>query len=198
MVRRSWAHQRTEAATRPHRERCEVSVVPFERLALARWRKGPPKWSVRASTWANAPVPCEKGHWSHAAPYLRCLPHTLWQGDMACEGISQLQCCGSHAQQLLTAPRGDGPRAYAHDRPSPVHLNYAGEQRPLGPSRCSGQQAMVVAPPLTSHVPMCAAGGPSGRETRVSQAGMGHGGLLERSSTGPQVRLLSRSAASVP
>ena len=25
----------TEAATRPYRERCEVSVLPFERLALA-------------------------------------------------------------------------------------------------------------------------------------------------------------------
>lgn len=30
------------------------------------------------------PVPREKGNWSHAATYLRCLQHALLQGDMAC------------------------------------------------------------------------------------------------------------------
>jgi hypothetical protein len=117
---------------------------------------------------------------------------------MACEVISQLPCCGSYAPQLLTAPRGDGPRADAHDRPSPVHRNSAGEPRPRGPSRCAGQKVMGVAPPLTSHGPGCAAGGPLGRETRVAHAGMGHGGRLARPSAGPQVRVWSRSAASVP
>lgn len=119
-----------------------------------------------------------------------------WQ-EVQAHGTEAKVLCW-YAQPLLTAPRGDEPSADAHDRPSPVHLNSAGAHRPLGPSRCSGQKAMVVAPPRTSHVPVCAAGGPSGRETRVSHAGMSHGGRLARSSAGPHVRVLRRSAASVP